>query len=206
MKANVEPRRRDPEAVRGRILSAARDVFAARGFEGATLKLVAQQARSSIPLIVYHFKTKLDLWRAAVESDTLPADHRLDAILARRDRPAAERLGEVIELMVKMLADAPELHRMVLIDAYEESDRLTWLIDTYVRRFHIGVVDLIREAQADGAVRKLDPAMMRYMILGIAALPATAAEYRALTGREAATPGEIARSIEFIRSVTFTDC
>jgi len=205
MNALAEVRRREPEAVRGRITAAAVEIFAARGFDGASLDLIARRSGASTQLIVYHFKSKLDLWRTVVETLGRSADQTMAEILAHTDLPVGERLRRVIALRLRTLAETPELHRMIVIDAYADSDRLRWLIDAHVRASHQSLMALICEAQALGVVRELDPARLRYVILGVAALPTVAAEYRALTGRDAAAPAEVQASLDFITRLIFKD-
>ncbi len=186
-------------------MAAAREVFAARGFDGATLKLIADRANTTVPLIVYHFKSKLDLWHAAVEDVMRTMDRTRYAILERADLPAADRFMRLVEIVVGRHASMPEMHRVVVMEAYSESSRLTWLLDNFVRRIHVTFVQLIREGQGDRSIRDFDPEMLRYMILGVAALPSFAAEYRMLTGREPRDPQEIERAIAFIAKAALTD-
>jgi TetR/AcrR family transcriptional regulator len=205
MNTDIDPQRHEPEPVRARILEAACGVFAARGFEGATLSLIATRAQSSIPLVVYHFKSKIGLWRAVVASFSQPFGERLGEILGHVEYSAADRLRQVIKILIDMLAERPEIHRIVMIDAYVDSDRLTWLIDTYVRGFHDDLMALIVAAKAEGALRDLDPDLLRYVILGIATLPSVAGEYRALTSRNPTAPDELARAVNFIYKLAFND-
>src|SRR5260370_35338045 len=57
---------------RERILSIALQVFAERGFEGATTVEIARRAQVSQPLVHYHFDSKEELWRAAVDHGFAP--------------------------------------------------------------------------------------------------------------------------------------
>ena len=205
MSAVADVRRREPEAVRGRIIQAAQEVFAARGFDGATLDLIAKRAQSSTQLIIYHFKSKLELWRTVVEAMGRSTEEHMTDLLGRTDLSAGERLRRAIALRFRTLAETPELHRMVVIDAYSDSERLEWLVDTHARTAHDSLLSLIRDAQAEGSVRDLDPARLRYVILGVASLPTVAAEYRALTGREAKDKAQVDASLDFIIKLIFKD-
>lgn len=82
--------RRSTEEIRARILSAAREVFAQRGFAGATTRQIAASADVAEPLIFNHFGNKAELFAAAVlqpfndrfaefiiRSDTLPLDREV---------------------------------------------------------------------------------------------------------------------------------
>ncbi len=54
-------------AVRERLLQASVDSFARFGFEGSSLRAIAQQAGVAFQLITYYFGSKEDLWLATVE-------------------------------------------------------------------------------------------------------------------------------------------
>src|SRR5271165_7321879 len=55
------------DATRDRILSAALDLFSERSFEGATTREIAARAEVTQPLLNYHFSSKDELWRTAVD-------------------------------------------------------------------------------------------------------------------------------------------
>ena len=59
-------RRRDPVASRAAILSAARSEFAEQGYAGATIRGIAHRAGVTHGLVMLHFKSKEQLFLAAV--------------------------------------------------------------------------------------------------------------------------------------------
>src|SRR5712691_1053853 len=75
LKSTVErrghPRKRAEQQrsleTRGAILDAAIAEFAARGFEGASIRAIADRLGLQHPLITYHYRSKDILWRAAAE-------------------------------------------------------------------------------------------------------------------------------------------
>jgi AcrR family transcriptional regulator len=77
-----ERRAREREEIRGRILDAARELFAARGYEAVTMRKIAEAIEYSPTAIYLHFADKLDVLRACCD-----ADFRL---LAKKFRKIAE--------------------------------------------------------------------------------------------------------------------
>src|SRR5262245_15047346 len=71
-KAQTKPTERttrpSADPTRDRILAAAVDLFAERSFDGATTREIAARAGVTQPLLNYHYRSKDDLWRAAVDS------------------------------------------------------------------------------------------------------------------------------------------
>src|ERR1700674_4547748 len=70
------PRRRAEQQrsieTRASTLNAAIAEFAERGFEGASIRVIADRLGLQHPLITYHFRSKDILWRAAAEHAFAP--------------------------------------------------------------------------------------------------------------------------------------
>jgi AcrR family transcriptional regulator len=67
-------RRAGPTESRGEILAAARRLFAERGYDGATMRAIAQQAGVDAALVHHFFGTKEQVFVAALELPFQPAD------------------------------------------------------------------------------------------------------------------------------------
>ncbi|HUC21102.1 MAG TPA: helix-turn-helix domain-containing protein, partial [Streptosporangiaceae bacterium] len=65
--ATTRATRPSADGTRDRILAAALDLFSELSFEGATTREIAARAGVTQPLLNYHFSTKDELWRAAVD-------------------------------------------------------------------------------------------------------------------------------------------
>src|SRR5260370_6460850 len=63
---------------RASILDAAIAEFAERGFEGASIRAIADRLGLQHPLITYHYRTKDILWRATAEHAFAPIKARWD--------------------------------------------------------------------------------------------------------------------------------
>ena len=84
--------RQDPgtqEGARERILAAALDVFAERGFDGARTREIAERADANLGLIKYYFDGKEQLWKAAVTRAFAELQADFTAALPSRDEPDA---------------------------------------------------------------------------------------------------------------------
>jgi AcrR family transcriptional regulator len=179
---------------RGRILAAGRAAFAAHGFDGTTLRAVADRAGVQHQLIVYHFGTKLALWKAVV-SDICAENKTWLAEIERRASHvgAAAALSELVSAFVRFTARRPELHRMLTIEGGGNNERLQWWIDAHVRDFHALSTRLIREAQAAGEARAGHPGRLHYGMIGIVTTSFVfEQEYRAMTRLNPFSPREIA--------------
>lgn len=92
--------------VRNRMIQVALDVFGTRGYEGATTRMLAEQAGVSLPALPYYFGSKEGLYRAVAEhvADRLrdqmaPAISRAEAALAHSDLTVDEAVGVLIDVL-----------------------------------------------------------------------------------------------------------
>ncbi len=89
---------RDPQRTRDRILRAALDEFAAKGFAGARVATIAQRARTNVRMLYHYFGSKEELFRAILRRKiservpllaALPADPA-EALPALHDMAGAD--------------------------------------------------------------------------------------------------------------------
>ena len=191
--------------IRERILSVALEYFGTFGFEGTSTRAVAERANVTHTLILYHFRSKDQLWIATVEEALKSYRDATKANLeSSHQRSAKDALATFIEQFVRMSADHPQIHRLMTMGSSQDTKRLGWIIDTFVRGHFTFVRDLIRRGQAEGSVRECDPARLYYLIIGTGGTPFTVkTEYKALTGRDVFSEAEILRNIAFIYEIIF---
>ena len=150
MKA-LEDARRDPESLKGRILAAARPVFAARGFHAATTRAIAAEVGIDVSTLYYHWGSKQALFDAILLDLELDFEDRLRVwVRETRDR----RLEECFELAVEhfggFFLDRDRV-RVLLFTFFDEESagkgwavrsqrRLVQTLKTFVER-RLGIVD-----------------------------------------------------------------
>ena len=195
--SSTTARQRQREATRERILEAAVEAFAEKGFLGASTREIARRAGTNQGLITYHFRSKDELWRAA--ADTIFAG--LDAQLAERlsalePGDPRERAREAIRAYVRFVAAHPELFRLMVDEGKVADDRMNWLVDVHLRpRFEAISRGLIQAAGIDEAL--LPHAF--YALAGAASLVfAVAPECRRLTGLDPETGEAVETHADFV--------
>ncbi|AZI38145.1 hypothetical protein NT2_09_00070 [Caenibius tardaugens NBRC 16725] len=202
--AEKKRRRRRPEEVRSLVLAAAMEEFATSGFDGASVRNIAAQAGVSLSLLLYHFVSKENLWKElALDTASRLGKARAESLKARSDSPR-ERLRVAIRALVETFAEMPDFHRFMTIEAHRPSDRLDWLIETFVGEEHARWCELIEEAQKEGFVRFIRPDRLRFAITAMAAVPfAVSAEYEKLSERNPFTRAEVEETIAMIETLIF---
>lgn len=89
----VRPLRRDAELNLGRILAAARDVFAEQGYE-ASMECIAARAEVGVGTLYRRFPTKADLFNAVVAAAQLRSREIAEEVLA--EVPAEDAVFEFV--------------------------------------------------------------------------------------------------------------
>jgi AcrR family transcriptional regulator len=182
------PRRRQARsaATRTALLDAALAEFAAHGFEGASTRTIAAAAGTHQPQINYHFDSKDELWRAAV--DHLFA--RLDDSVGRhlRDTPSAiddrTRFARGIRAFVRAAAELPELNRIMVQEATIDSDRLRWIVERHTRPRFLSLISEWRVLRDTGEVPDVDEVVLYYSLVGAASLAYVNAPEARLLGHD----------------------
>ena len=139
-------------------------VFAKRGFDGATMDDVASAAGITKAAIYHHVSGKEALLARGLQ-------RALDALFGTLDEPGArggraiDRLRHVVRRVAELaLAVSPELTVLVRVRGNSETER--GAIERR-RAFDRIVTDLVREAQADGAVDpRLDASLTVRLVFG----------------------------------------
>jgi AcrR family transcriptional regulator len=190
-------RERQREATRERILEAAVEAFAEKGFLGASTREIARRAGTNQGLITYHFRSKDELWRAAADD----IFERLGGQLAEHldmVEPAdpRERAREAIRQYVRFAAAHPEFFRIMVDEGRVADERMKWLVDTHLRpRFEAISRGLLEVAGIDEA---LVPHAF-YALAGAASLIfAVAPECRRLTGLDPRTAKAVEAHADYV--------
>ncbi|HZR82137.1 MAG TPA: TetR/AcrR family transcriptional regulator [Candidatus Binatia bacterium] len=116
MRASLDKVRESPQSTKARILLAAEEVFAEKGFDGASTREIAARARVNISSLHYHWESKETLYVAVFERiyqqlfDTLQDDFAQPA--SREDARAviARAMGRAYDFF----ADHPTVPRLLM--------------------------------------------------------------------------------------------
>src|SRR6266403_1827464 len=155
---------------RSSILDAAIAEFAERGFEGASIRAIADRLGLQHPLITYHYRSKDILWRAA-------AEHAFAQIRAGWDASAPEgselsplaRLRQEYTTLFRYTVAFPEFHRFMRQEAFTDNPRLKWVAETVLAPLLARLLPQIIEAQKAGLLPAVDPILFHYMMVSLTA-------------------------------------
>ena len=175
---------------RASILNAAIAEFAERGFEGASIRAIADRLGLQHPLITYHYRTKDILWRAT-------AEHAFAQIKAGWDMSAPEssdlsplaRLREEYATLFRYTVAFPEFHRFMRQEALTNNPRLKWVAQTVLTPLLGRLIPQIVAAQKQGLLPPVDPILFHYMMVSLTAtLSGFGPEMKVTSGLSAENP------------------
>lgn len=155
---------------RQQILEAAMGIFAARGFDGATLEAVADELGYTKPALYYYFRNKEDLFSAIVIESLREASARILGIRADNAEPR-EQLRQLIQYYVDehftrrgFFAIYHQLHsfrdKVLKGPELEEFERLSASIPQ-------AIMGMIGDGVASGVFRRKEPAVLGGVIFGM---------------------------------------
>ena len=193
------------DATRKRILAAALDLFSEISFDGATTREIAARAGVTQPLLNYHFSSKDELWRAAV--DGLFAE--LNEALTSR----AQGLRGVDELTVAKLvvrefiyfsASHPQLHRIITQECKSDGPRMDWLVERHIRPRYEQTVALFARLVDAGHLPDIPAPHLYYILTGAGpTMFVLAPECRRLAGIDPQAPDVVEAHADAVIALIF---
>jgi TetR/AcrR family transcriptional regulator len=160
----ARPKGRD---TRADALAAARVEFAASGFAGARVDVIARRARLNKAMLYYHFGDKRGLYRAVLRDafSVLISDVRAATDAAPAGGP---RLEAYVDALLRAAASRGALVPILLRELAGGGRNL----DTETLRVMVGLFqvtrDVLASAQRPGEFRHADPLLTHFVVIGSA--------------------------------------
>lgn len=137
--------------VRTEILKEATRLFAAHGFDGASLKDISDAVGIRKPSLLYHFPSKQDL-RLAVLDQLLQRWNEVLPKLLMVTASEGPRFGSVIQELVRFFTEDPDRARLLVREILDRPEDMKERMSTYVVPWITLVADHIRKEQSTGTV------------------------------------------------------
>jgi len=149
------------------ILEAALRIFARDGFDGASIPEIARAASIGHPLVHYHFGSKENLWRAAV--DYAFGDLGRSLIVLEEASAGLEPV-DALRLLCRGFAGFTArhpLHTMILLNEVRSGgDRLDWIVERHLAPQHARLDRVIEAAVAAGQIRPIPAVHLSSIAVG----------------------------------------
>ena len=163
--------------------------FSELGFEGASTIHIAHIAGVSQQLVIYHYKTKLMLWKSAANLIFGLIRDRFDKRITGLEGVSnREKLPLLAKEFIRFSAEHPELVRFISHEnrsgaAHTEDSRHKWLVETHIGPLFKNMITHFLEAQKQGIVPAGDPVHLLHILLGSVTMFSNSADTELITGR-----------------------
>jgi AcrR family transcriptional regulator len=152
---------------RAHIMEVAVELFAANGFEGTSIRQLAQRADVNIAMINYYFGSKEKLFESLLEQKATYMRNRIEAVEADKTLTEIEKLDQIIEDYVSRFLSQPEFHRVLqqeLLVSQRENLHQN-VIGLFVKNTQ-NVVAIIEKGIRKKQFRKVDPPLVFASMIG----------------------------------------
>ena len=150
-----------------KVLKAAIRVFSKKGYDGASMREIAESARLTKPMIYYHFKNKQDLYLYLLETHIESLLEGLSVILQSGENPTAS-LGSIIDLYDKTFRSSPEMFYLIQRETTGEGRFVELLTKKYFSRMHVQMAQFFRDGIRRGAFRpSIEPELCSLTLVAI---------------------------------------
>ena len=140
---------------RDEILDVALRTFATDGYDGGSIRKINRELGASHNLINQRFGTKRELWKAAVDYGFDGWVNLSDASFDPTVTDPLEQLRLALRAFILRAADRPELLALIGIEGRQNTDRLTYLYDTYIEPSQRPLVRLLDHLADEGLIRAI---------------------------------------------------
>lgn len=158
----IKPKTKRGEATLEKIIDAASAVFYEKGFHGGSIADITQRAGVGNGTFYIYFDSKLSVYRyLLVEYGKRIRAASNQAISGCTNRKEAERLG--IKSFFEFVLEDQGIFNIIWESLYIDKT----LFDDFYTTFSKSYVSRLKQAQADGEVRDIDPKVLSYVLMGI---------------------------------------
>lgn len=153
------------------VLDAAIQAFATHGYDGVSVRTLNRELGFSHNLINQRFGSKAELWRAAVDHAFGDLVRHMESAYDPTLTDPLDQLALVIRTFLRHCADHPEMLALMNIEGRQDTDRLSYIYDTYIAPSMAGVERLVKHLIAEGRIRPVPMQTLLFLVAHGAAAP-----------------------------------
>jgi TetR/AcrR family transcriptional regulator len=177
------------------ILKAALAEFAEKGFDAASIRVIADRTGLQHPLITYYFRTKDILWRATAEYAFGRIREEWDRLeKGNTELSPLDRLRSEYWTLFRFTVAFPEFHRFMRQECTTNNPRLRWVAKTVVVPLIDRLLPQITALQKAKQLPFMEPIVFHYMMVSLTAMLAEFGPEMGVTSKLAADDPRVAKS------------
>ena len=159
------------ESTQERLLKSAIDAFAKHGFDAVTTSLIAENAGMAQSMVHYHFKSKEQIWKAAIEQLMRDLSERFPIAKDElKDLDPASRLKVLVRRFLKMSARDISLSRIMIHEGTAPGPRLNWIAEKFLKPGFEPLDETVEEGVDAGLLKNLPIYTVTHTIISAAAM------------------------------------
>jgi len=159
--ARAERRADDP---RSRILAAAAEVFAQKGFDGAGVDEIARRAGVNKAMLYYHVGDKATLYGAVVMTFLTRVKAEVERRIAAETDPLA-KIGALQRALLQVFNEVPDYPRLMQREIADGGTHLPPEVLKLMAGLMTLTRSIIEEGRAAGALRDVHPLLAHLMVI-----------------------------------------
>jgi TetR/AcrR family transcriptional regulator len=157
------------DQTRARILDAAVRQFSENGLAGARTEQIAEEAGVNKALLYYYFKSKEDLYAAALES-VFEGVRTASIAVLQAEVSAGERFVQIVLDNFDRSYSHPSMRTLMqqeMVRLHQgEENRMAQMAERFFRPMWVRVQEVLEEGIASGELIPVEPQQIRYAALG----------------------------------------
>ena len=141
-------------------------LFAERGFDGASIREIAEQAGATKALIYHYYANKEALYQTLLEDAVSGVVTQIEAIAADGSEPETQ-IRAVVQVFIDAYHDAPHRFQMVQRTIDDHHAIAAVLADRWFSRAHRAVQDIVARGVRQGSLKPLPVQMVPFAVIGL---------------------------------------
>ena len=143
---------------REQIIDTAMQLFAERGFEGTSIRDIAEKASVNVAMVNYYFGTKEKLFEKIVEYKSSATRGLLDEILHNKDLTHIKKIEAIIDSYIEKLFTHRMFHRLIQQELIlnQRENLQSSIVNNFIPNAMI-IKSIIESGIKQGDFKKVDP-------------------------------------------------
>lgn len=151
---------------RTKIGTVAEALFAERGFDGTSVREIAERAGATKALIYHYYDNKEALYQTLLEDAVSGVVTQIEAIAADGTEPEAQ-IRAVVQAFIDAYHDAPHRFQMLQRTIDDHHAIVAVLADRWFSRAHRALQDIVARGVRQGSLKPLPVQMVPLAVIGL---------------------------------------
>lgn len=154
-----------------RILVAARELFASKGYAQTSTRDIAKKAEVNVALINYYFRSKENLFRTVIMEHVLAFLSGIKEIINNPETALEYKLEQIVENYISLMIQRPDLPLFILNSIHSNLDELISSTPFFTTIGSSVLFNQLQAAMEKGQVVRMHPIQLFMNLFGMILFP-----------------------------------